>query len=378
MPTQEKKQQPQNLNNSPVAKDLAARILKNGPITVAEYMNAAVSHYYAGKDPFGIGGDFTTAPEVSQMFGEMIGAWFVDIWLQMGQPDQVQLIELGPGRGTLMADIMRTISSWPDFKAAVSVHLVETSPQLRQAQANMLKACQPIWYDRLEEIPAGFSFIVTNEFFDALPIHQFKKVKGEWMERAVSYDELENSFHFTFIKPDFDLGSIMTPEFLNAHDGSIYEISPAGLAVLEEISMRIAENGGAALIVDYGHIVPGLGDTLQSLHQHRYSDVLENPGTKDLTAHVDFATFKTVAEQMVRVHGPVTQGEFLTTLGITGRAEALAANATEEQAKDIKLALYRLTAGAEMGRLFKVMGLTPQSSTIAPAGFNDEIPDNEA
>lgn len=364
-----------------LTKQIAARIQEQGPITVAEYMETAAAHYYATRTPFGEEGDFTTSPEISQMFGEMIGAWLVDIWLQMGQPENVQLIELGPGRGTLMADIMRTISSWPAFKSSVSIHMIENSPQLRQAQATTLKNYRPTWYDRLDEVPAGLNFIVANEFFDALPIHQFKKVKGEWKERAVDYDEVENTFRFTTVPLDFDVASIMPEGFLKAPDGCIFEVSPSSLSVLDQISARISENGGAALIVDYGHSETGLGDTLQSVAAHNYSDALENPGTKDITAHVDFATFKTVASQRVRVHGPVTQGEFLKSLGIEQRGESLAANATDEQRRDIIHALQRLTATAEMGSLFKVMGLTPHSSDVRPAGFNeseegDEISDD--
>jgi NADH dehydrogenase [ubiquinone] 1 alpha subcomplex assembly factor 7 len=362
----------------PVSRSLAAEIEKNGPMPVAAFMGAAAAHYYATKDPFGTEGDFTTAPEISQMFGEMIGAWLVDVWMQMGQPEKVQLIELGPGRGTLMADIMRTVSSWPEFKAAVTIHMIETSPQLRQAQANVLKAYRPTWYDRLEEVPIGVSLIVANEFFDALPIHQFKKTKGAWQERAVGYDPLEDNFFFTTVPLSFDIATLMPPEFLEMPDGCIFEVSPASLGVMDVLCRRIADHSGAALIVDYGHTVPGLGDTLQSVSRHKYSDVLDNPGGKDITAHVDFSTLKTVAQEIVEVHGAVTQAAFLKSLGIEQRAEKLAVGATDEQKRDIATGLHRLTASAEMGHFFKVMGLTPKSLEIIPAGFNDEISDNPA
>lgn len=366
------------ISDLPVARGLAVEMEKNGPMPVAAFMGAASSHYYATKDPFGTEGDFTTAPEISQMFGEMIGAWLVDAWMQMGQPERVQLIELGPGRGTLMVDIMRTVSSWPEFKSAVSIHMIETSPQLRQAQASTLKAYRPTWYDRLEEVPVGFSFIVANEFFDALPIHQFKKVRGLWQERAVGYDSLEDSFFFTTVPLTFDIGKLMPPEFMEVPDGGIYEVSPASLGVMDVICRRIADNGGASLIIDYGHTTPGLGDTLQSISRHKYSDVLDNPGGKDVTAHVDFSILKTVAQERVQVHGAVTQAAFLKSLGIEQRAEKLAEGATAEQKADIATGLHRLTASSEMGYLFKVMGLTPKTIEIIPAGFGDEISDNPA
>jgi NADH dehydrogenase [ubiquinone] 1 alpha subcomplex assembly factor 7 len=361
-----------------ITQQLADKIAAEGAITVAEYMALAASHYYANKTVFGEKGDFTTAPEISQMFGEMLGAWFVDLWLQMGQPDRVQLIELGPGRGTLMADMMRAISAWPEMKAALSIHLVESSPQLRLEQANALKNYRPTWYEHLEQVPEGMSFIVANEFFDALPVHQFKKVGGEWKERRVSYDAEEKVFTSTVAALDFDITPVMPAEFMNADDGSIFEVSPASLAIIETIGDRIVQNGGAALLIDYGHAVPGLGDTLQSVLHHKFSDPLEAPGAKDITAHVDFSTFKTVAEQMVRVHGAIPQGDFLNALGIVQRAEALAANASDAQKKDIQLALHRLTSVREMGRLFKVMALTPRDSEIIPAGFENEISGHEA
>lgn len=368
----EKKQNLSKNNPSSFELDLAKEIKKRGPLTVAEYMEKAVSHYYASKDPFGENGDFITAPEISQMFGEMIGAWFVDVWLQMGQPQNVQLIELGPGRGTLMADIMRTMSAWPELKEAVTIHLVEQSPQLRQAQAQALKAYKPTWHDRIEDVPQGFSFIVANEFFDALPIHQFKKSKGEWKERGIGFDDVQNEFIFTFMDPTIDIPSIMPASFLAANEGSIFEISPASLSVFEQLCKRISDNTGAGLIVDYGHSVPGLGDTLQSIARHKYSDVLEAPGTKDITAHVDFSLLKAVGDSLVDIHGPVTQGEFLASLGIGARAEALTEQATPEQRKDIMTALHRLTSVKEMGMLFKVLGLVSNGSDIVPAGFSDD------
>ena len=345
---------------------LIARIGQEGQISVAEYMAVAAAHYYAGRDPFGVKGDFTTAPEISQMYGEMLGAWLIDAWMQLGKPEAAQLIELGPGRGTLAADIMRTISTWPDCKAALSLHLVETSPLLRQQQSDVLKDFNPTWHEKVEDVPDGIGFIIANEFFDALPIRQFEKIKGKWHERFVGYEAEKDKFFF-----------IAEPcngaDLPDAPDGSVFETSPASFAVLEEMSRRIEKHGGAALIVDYGHIHAGFGDTLQTLRRHKFSPVLDSPGGDDITAHVDFNAFRIAAESRLQIHGPVEQGAFLTGLGIMQRAEAMRAKANDKQRKDIDLALHRLVVPTEMGQLFKVLGLTQKGSTIRPAGFGEDV-----
>lgn len=354
---------------SPFAKALASQLVEEGPITVADYMAIAASQYYANENPFGRDGDFITAPEISQLFGEVIGAWLIDAWMQMGKPEHIQLIELGPGKGTLMADVMRVISQWPQMKSAVSLHLVETSAALRAKQDAALKAYRPVWYDSLDEVPLGPSLIVANEFFDALPVHQFEKVAGEWMERRVKYSETKDVFEFTHLPPEFEVTAIMPEEFVNAKEGSIFEVSPVSLSILETLATRIAEYGGAALIIDYGHAQPGLGDTVQAMKQHSYTGILANPGGDDITAHVDFGTMALAASQIVDVHGIATQGDFLNELGIAQRAEILRQNANEKQQWDMALAIKRLTAPSEMGALFKVMALTQKGSGIVPAGF---------
>lgn len=332
-------------------------------MTVAEYMAQALDAYYGTKMPFGADGDFVTAPEISQMFGEMIGAWLVDIWLQMNRPEKVVLVELGPGRGTLMADILRTVSHWPDFRTALDVHLVETSQQLRDIQAETLNKYDIAWHDSFSEVPEGFCLVVANEFFDALPVHQFEKVNGEWRERAIGYDEKKDAFYFTTIPQN------ATPLEGYGKDGNIFEVSPASLGIIEEIAARIAQHGGAALLIDYGYMAPGMGDTLQAVSRHEYSNPLEGPGEKDITAHVDFGTCKTVAEQSVAVTGPVTQGQFLIALGIEARAHKLCENANSKQRQRIMEDLCRLVAPREMGRLFKVMAFTPKDMTVEPSGF---------
>ncbi|MDE1152776.1 MAG: SAM-dependent methyltransferase [Micavibrio sp.] len=348
---------------------LAEMILQNGPVSVATFMEVAGSHYYAAKDAFGVDGDFITAPEISQMFGEMLGAWVVDAWMQMGKPDRAQLLELGPGRGTLAADIMRTISAWPDCKAAFSLHLVETSPLLRQKQAELLIKHQPTWYERLEDVPGGLCFVIANEFLDALPIRQFEKTGGIWQERGIGFDAASGSFYFTPCAATAPV--IVPPEFRNEPDGSIFEVSDASIHIMLDVAKRVAEYGGAALLVDYGHAARGIGDTLQTLHKHTFTQVLGQPGRDDITAHVDFVACAEAVADKVTVHGPVMQGEFLRGLGITQRAEALGAPATDDQRKDINAALHRLVSPTAMGRLFKVLGLTAKESNIKPAGFNE-------
>lgn len=355
---------------------IAARIEAEGPISVADFMDMALGHpehgYYISRPSVGAEGDFVTAPEISQMFGEMIGAWLVDAWMQMGQPETVRLVELGPGRGTLMTDILRAAGSWPAFRAAVSLHLIETSPRLRQAQFEALKDYHPTWHDVLAEVPADAPcLIVANEFLDALPIHQFEKAGGRWMERRVAHDKAAGRFFFTLAQPGFDVAGVMPPNFLAAPDGSVFEISPATLTIAEQICARV-EQGGAALLIDYGHVEPSLGDTLQAVSRHAYADPLAEPGLRDITAHVDFGTIKVLSQPRARVHGPVGQGAFLASLGIAARAEQLRARATDKQKKDILSALHRLTAASEMGALFKVMALTPLAGRLNVSGFGEE------
>lgn len=349
--------------------EMAARIGRKGPMTVADFMEMAGSSYYASQSPFGRAGDFITAPEVSQIFGEMLALWIVDIWLQIGQPKKVQLIELGPGNGTLMEDMMRTIETWPACRGAVSVHLVETSPRLRRQQEGLLRKYKPKWYSKLEDVPDGFSFIVANEFFDALPVHQFIRKGGRWQERYVGFDPRKNEFIWMLGESAFDIRTVIPKKFMDSKEGSIFESSPVSLSVMEEIGRRVKKNNGAALIIDYGHTTPGLGDTLQAVSKQRYASVLEKPGLQDITAHVDFETLKSIVENTVEIHGPTTQGKFLEKIGIMQRAETLYKNATGQQKRDIDAAHHRLTAPTEMGNLFKAMALTRKGQELHVAGF---------
>jgi SAM-dependent MidA family methyltransferase len=316
-------------------------IREQGLITVEQYMGLCNALYYATRDPLGATGDFTTAPEVSQMFGEIIGAALADCWLRAGAPPDATFVELGPGRGTLAADALRVLRQ---AGFAGEVHFVETSPVLREVQRKLHPDAH--WHEALIAVPEGKPLlIVANEFFDALPIRQW--VGGRERRILFEGDRLE-----------FDL------------NGAIREDSPARDAVAWEIGAQLNVRGGVALIVDYGHARAGLGDTLQAVRGHRYADVLANPGEQDLTAHVDFAALARAASVgTVRVTEVMNQGEWLERLGIAARAAALA-RARPDRAEDIAAATRRLCDAGEMGELFKVMAVHSQAWP-APAGFEE-------
>jgi SAM-dependent MidA family methyltransferase len=321
----------------PLEARLKARIAADGPIPVADYMAEANAHYYATRDPFGAEGDFTTAPEISQMFGELIGIWLADLWQRAGEPQAARYVELGPGRGTLAEDALRAMRG---AGLTPPVELVETSPSLRLAQAERVSAR---WHDTLATLPqSGPLLVVANEFFDALPVCQFD---AAGRELRVGHD-----------------GRF-------ARDGAVEaETSPASLAIVGDLARRLAGQGGVALIVDYGHDRPGAGDTLQAVANHRYADPFEAPGECDLTAHVDFHAFGGAARAAgVRVFGPAAQGAWLNAMGIKLRAASLA-KAAPERAAEIAAARVRLTAPDQMGRLFKAMALVAPGWP-EPAGF---------
>ncbi|TMJ06205.1 MAG: class I SAM-dependent methyltransferase [Alphaproteobacteria bacterium] len=341
---------------TPLEGEIRRIVAIDGPIPVDRYMALCLGHpqhgYYTTRDPLGAAGDFVTAPEVSQMFGELIGAWAATVWRQMGSPPNVRLVEMGPGRGTLMADALRAARALPEFYAALSVHLVETSPVLRALQEGTLaNAGVPIaWHHALEEVPAGATIAVANEFVDALPISQFVKDRDGWHVRTIGV-------------VDGKLAFLAAPDpMLNK---SAADTTPVG-TILERrydrpvalLAGRIAQHGGAALIIDYGHTESGFGDTLQAVRGHAFTDPLEGPGEADLTAQVDFAAVVIWAQHQGAVtRGPIPQGEFLRRLGIEQRAARLKGSATPQQAADIDAAVTRLTAPDQMGELFKVLAI---------------------
>jgi NADH dehydrogenase [ubiquinone] 1 alpha subcomplex assembly factor 7 len=360
--------------NAPNAltREITAMIAQDGPITLERYMALALGHpkhgYYMTRDPFGAGGDFITAPEISQMFGELVGVWASEAWRLAGAPNPTRLVELGPGRGTLIFDLLRVARVAPDFLDAISVHLVETSPALRAVQRETLaRAAKPVdWLARVAEIPPGPALILANEFFDALPVRHFVKTPKGWRERLVG---LSADGALTFGLAEKTEGALQ----VEAPNGSIIEIAAQAQQVMSEIARRIVGTGGVLLAIDYGYTETTLGESLQAVKAHDYVDPLAQPGEADLTTHVDFAALARAARAAgAKVQGPVTQSRFLHALGIERRAEALAKRATPEQAEDIAAALRRLAgSGAPrdaMGDLFKVIAVTHPDTPDLP-GF---------
>ncbi|MGH6932096.1 MAG: class I SAM-dependent methyltransferase [Dongiaceae bacterium] len=362
---------------TPLTELLIRRIRLGGPITVAEYMAEALGHprhgYYRRADPFGLAGDFVTSPEISQMFGELLGAWCADIWSKMGPPDPVRLIEYGPGRGTLMADALRATSRATGFHPALDLHFIETSPLLRQLQAEAIAAAKLAlapahWHDGLETVPDGPLILLTNELFDALPIHQFQSRGRRWHERVVGLNQPGDGLAFGLRAPGPQLALVRHNAAL-LPEGTIVEVCPAGIAIADRIARRIAAHGGAALIIDYGQDGGGTGESLQAVRRHGKHDPLDEPGSADLSAHVDFGMLGEAARQAgAMTHGPIPQNLLLERLGIRIRADALMKAATAAQAADISASLERLLHLEQMGTLFKALAITaPDLPT--PAGF---------
>ncbi|AVO36702.1 class I SAM-dependent methyltransferase [Pukyongiella litopenaei] len=345
---------------------IAARISETGPITVADYMADCLLHpehgYYATRDPLGAAGDFTTAPEISQIFGELLGLALAQAWLDQGRPAPFVLAEPGPGRGTLMADILRATRAVPGFAEAAQVTLIEASPTLRKIQAERLSNHTPRWLDRLDQLPDLPLFLVANEFFDALPIRQFLRDGGGWREKRIALDGGRLVFGLTDPAPQPGLAHRLA----DTGDGDMVEICPAAAPMAGEIAARIAGHGGAALIVDYGGW-RSRGDTLQALCAHRFTDPLDAPGSADLTAHVDFEPLAAAAIASACAASPlISQGVFLERLGITARAQALAEGLAGAALDDLVAAHRRLTHPDEMGNLFKVLGLYPNGAAPLP------------
>ena len=345
-------------------KDLGAEIREiiavDGPISVERFMALALTHptkgYYTTRNPFGAQGDFITAPDISQMFGELLGLWAAQLWTQIGAPSRVLLVELGPGRGALMADALRAAKAVPAFHAAIDVHLIEASDILVELQREALAGCGcPVsWRRTIDDLPPGPAIFLANEFFDALPVRHYVKTAQGWRERLVGLDAEGNL--------GFGLSGEVEPYLkAMAPEGSMLEIGVGAQRLMTQIAVHIVTQNGAALVLDYGHDHTGFGETLQAVKAHDYVDPLAEPGEADLTAHVDFAALTRAARAAnAQALGPVGQGEFLRELGILQRAEALKNGATAEQAEDIDSALARLTGtgAGEMGALFKVLAVT--------------------
>ncbi|MDX8347660.1 SAM-dependent methyltransferase [Cognatiyoonia sp. IB215446] len=341
---------------------MKARIAQTGPITIADYMGECLMHpkhgYYATRDPLGAAGDFITAPEISQMFGELIGLALAQCWQDQGAPERIILAELGPGRGTLMADALRATRAVPGFHESLAVHFLETSPVLRKAQAQAVP--DAAWHDRIDTLPPGPLFLIANEFFDALPIRQFIRDGDAWRERMVGLDGDALQIGLSTPAPL----TILEHRLADTEDGDLVELCPTLPSVISTLSGRIEAEGGAAIIIDYGDW-QSLGDTWQALSGHDKTDPLAAPGQADLTAHVDFAEIArhTSATKHSRL---TTQGVFLERLGITPRAQALARSLTGDALQTHIQAHRRLTHPAEMGELFKVMSIYPATAMPPP------------
>ncbi|MDM7933332.1 SAM-dependent methyltransferase [Tabrizicola sp.] len=350
---------------TPLARLLMQRIRDGGPISIADYMAECLLHpvhgYYTTREPFGAAGDFITAPEISQMFGELFGLALAQAWIDQGAPGAFTLAEAGPGRGTLMADILRATRAVPGFQAVARVVLVEASPRLRALQARALapSGVTPLWLDRVEDLPEAPLFLIANEFLDALPIRQFQLGPDGWRERLVGLAEGRLAFGLSdpLAKvPD-------TPAFQTAPTGSVVEDCAPARHAVAAIAARIARHGGLGLLIDYGGW-RSQGDTLQALHDHAFDNPLAHPGEADLTAHVDFEPLAALAPAYVFD----AQGAVLERLGIAARAEQLARSMTGDALESHLAAHRRLTHPEEMGSLFKVLALTRAAAPLPP-GF---------
>jgi NADH dehydrogenase [ubiquinone] 1 alpha subcomplex assembly factor 7 len=349
-----------------LAQLLVERIHEGGPISVADYMAECLLHpvhgYYTTRDPFGVAGDFTTAPEISQMFGELVGLALAQAWLDQGSPTPFTLAELGPGRGTLMADILRATTAVPGFQAAAQVVLVEASPVLRRKQQATISRVHDLglrWIEATGDLPEQPLFLVANEFFDALPIHQYQFQNGLWHERLIGLKDGVLAFGLAERgqKATSTLASRQQDEGLIIEEGRIARF------LMRQVHHRLHHHGGLALVIDYGGW-RSRGDTLQALRAHAYDDPLAHPGEADLTAHVDFEPLTALG----MAHAYTTQGEFLKALGIDARAARLARNLAGDALESHLAAHRRLTHPEEMGSLFKVLALTRAGAPLPP-GF---------
>lgn len=350
-------------------KDRLKRLIATtGPISVATYMAACLGDqnagYYTNREPFGRDGDFITAPEVSQMFGEMIGIWCVGMWEALGHPEKIVLCEIGPGRGTLMADMLRTIDKLaPQF---AQIAMIETSPRLVAMQKQKLASHgeRIAWHENFSTIPQGPLILVANELFDAIPIRQFVKAGGRFVERLIALDE-KDALHFVSGTSGID-PALLPDGHENAPEGTIFEAAPARTALMQEIAIRITASRGAALAIDYGHLQSGFGDTLQAMRKHAYDDIFAHPGEADLTSHVDFEMLAGTSQACGCTTGTMSQGEFLVAMGLLDRAGRLGAGRDHAFQEKIRADVERLASPDQMGTLFKVLAITSSGTRLFP------------
>lgn len=359
---------PEDRSFTPLARKLAGRIAASGPVSLHDFMQACLydpEHgYYRNRDPFGENGDFITAPEISQIFGELIGLWAGEVWRQMGEPPAVNLIELGPGRGTLMSDAFRALKVLPRFLESASLHLVETSAPLKEAQRAALSGAPvPVsWHEDLREAPGGPAILIANEFFDCLPLRQFAfdAAQKRWRERMVAFED--GAFRFA-LDAAGEAPPGVAPGSDSLEDGEILERR----SVRSVMDLFAANAPFAALIIDYGYALPSFGDTVQAVRRHRFAGLFDAPGEADVTAHVDFLHLKqAAAEANLQAFGPMPMGEWLLRLGLEARLGQLLRRASHEEIEDMHSRVARLVDPAQMGALFKVLVLTNGILTTPP------------
>lgn len=331
-------------------------IAEEGPMPLDRYMSLCLGHpelgYYMTRDPLGAAGDFTTSPEISQIFGELIGVWVAQVWASMGSPRHFSLVELGPGRGTLMADILRVLAKVENCRKAADINFVETSPVLRAAQQDRVP--DATWHHTVASLPARPTIVIANEFFDALPIRQFERREGRVFERCIGLKD--NAF---------EIGLVPSPVVMPLRGDGIYEDPTFRNAVALQVADLLSTQGGAALVIDYGHGHTAMGDTLQAMISHRFCPITENPGEADITSHVDFeALGRAFAEGGARPAGFMPQGDFLNAMGLEARTEVLSRTVEGEAHTQLVAATERLAHPAQMGHLFKVMAVT--SAGLSP------------
>ena len=361
-------------SSTPLAEKIKTLIRANGPISVTDYFALCLADpeygYYRTREPFGQHGDFITAPEISQLFGEMIGVFMVHAWQRQGTPDAVRLVEIGPGRGTMMADMLRVIKRIaPQLFEHMNVHLVETSERLRGVQRITLESYSTkiSWHDSFEDVPEGFTLIAANELFDAIPIRQFVRTGTGFRERLVGLDA-NDDLAFAAGVATLDPSLLPSP-ITSIPEGTIFEVAPARQAVMQTLCERLRTFGGTALIIDYGHMVTGFGDTLQAIRNHDFDPPLASPGEADLTSHVDFEDLAKVAVSVgVHLNGGLRQGDFLYGLGLAERAKALARDKDHAEQRLIAAAVDRLAGegAGKMGELFKVIAVSSPALNLMP------------
>ena len=368
---------------TPLESEIRQRIESEGPMSVGDYMALCLTHpthgYYTTGHPVGgraspnrEGGDFITAPEISQMFGEMIAIWCMEVWQALGAPKPFTLAEIGPGRGTLMADLLRVANALPEFAEAADIHLVEISPTLAEQQSLTLSqnTSHMKWVRDISALPEQPTIVIANELLDALPLRQWMKIESRWIERAIGLKD--DQLHFVTRPASLELTDLPDGHTACA-DGTIFETSAPRESLVASIADHLNSRTGAALFIDYGHLKSGFGDTFQAMKDHEFVSTLETPGTADLTSHVDFAPLVQTAEaQGCIAPTPVTQGKFLLSLGLLERAGNLGHGRDQKVQENLQTAVNRLVAPEQMGELFKVMAFgAPQSLGARWPGFDD-------